>query len=328
MPNETKRSRRRKDALIRFGIIGCSRVARRRFLPALASSTYAWLTFVGSRDAKKAKAYADEFHTERFGSYEDVLASAEVDAVYISTPPTLHAEWVLKAAKAGKHIICEKPAFMDLKSARAVVEACRKADVRLFENYAFLYHPQHAAARALAEKIGSVERIEAKFLYPLPPEGDIRLKPELGGGVLHDSFGYPIATALFYFGVMPHIASYTETWDAKLRIETAAGLSLRFSKGRTLEGNVRMGSEEYASSYILYCPRGSITVCRAFAVDADKPAEIVLDTKSEKEKIIIPPASQFQLALDYFCKTVNENVEIDFEVELIARAEIKDMALR
>lgn len=309
---------------IRFGIIGCSRVARRRFLPALVSSPCTTLTFIGSRNTEKAKGYADEFGAKRYGSYEDVLASKAVDAVYISTPPTLHAEWVLKAARAGKHIICEKPAFTDVETARAAVKACRAADVRLFENYAFLYHPQHVAARALLSKIGGIERIKAEFSYLFPPKGDIRLKPELGGGVLHDSFGYPIAVALFYFGEMPQSASSVETRDAKLGIDTAAEISLRFSGDRIVEGKVQMGSGEYASSYILHGPHGSMTVCRAFAVDADKSTEIILEIKNKKEKIIIPPASQFQLALDDFCKTVNGDRDTNFEDGLLMRAEVKE----
>lgn len=309
-----------------FGIIGCSRVAQRRFLPALISSQCATLAFVGSRDAKKAKEYADEFHAEKYGSYEEVLASKEVDAVYISTPPTLHSEWVLKAARAGKHIICEKPAFTDVETARAAIEVCRANKVRLFENYAFLYHPQHEAARALSEKIGGITHISVRYLYPFPPKGDIRFKPELGGGVLHDSFGYPIATALFYFREIPESASSIKTRDANLGIDTAAELSLRFPNNRMLEGKVQMGSNDYTSSYVLHGPKGSIEVCRAFAVDADKPTEIIVETKNGKEKIIVPPASQFQLALDDFCRTLSGDRKRDFENELLMRAEVTEMA--
>lgn len=311
---------------IRFGIIGCSRVARRRFLPALVSSRCATLTFVGSRDAKKAKGYADEFHAEKYGGYEDVFANKNVDAVYISTPPTLHTEWVLKAARAGKHIICEKPAFPDLETARAAVEVCRANKVRLFENYAFLYHPQHAVARALVSKIGGIKRISAQYLYPFPPVGDIRLKPELGGGVQHDSFGYLFALALYYFDEAPQSVLCTQTFDKKLGIDTAADAVLSFSENRTLQGKVQIGSEEYASSYVLHGPRGSVVVRRAFAVDADKPTDIILKTKQGKEKIIVPPANQFQLALEDFCAAAVGKKESGCEKELLARAAMKDIA--
>ncbi|TSC73245.1 MAG: oxidoreductase domain-containing protein [Parcubacteria group bacterium Gr01-1014_70] len=313
---------------IRFGIIGCSRVAERRFLPAIAVSKRAALSFVGSRDTEKARKYADKFHATRFGSYEDVLASKDVDAVYISTPPTLHYEWIVKAARAGKHIICEKPACMDYKSARGAVRACRKAGVRLMENYAFLYHPQHAAARGLMLDIGSIKRISTRYFYPFPPEGDIRFNQSLGGGVFHDSFGYPIALAHFYFGEFPESISCAQTIDTRLGIDIAAEIVLRFSRNRTLDGKVKMGSAEYASSYILHGDCGSVEVLRAFAVPADKPAEILRTINGRVEKIQIPPASQFQLALDDFCDAVSGKIQKDFEKELLARAQMKNAAAK
>ncbi len=127
------------------------------------------------------------------------------DAVYISTPPSLHEEWVNKAAAAGKHILCEKPAFGDLRTAKKAVEHCRAAGVRLLEGYAFKYHPQHALVRSLvaAGRIGAPRFFSAEFTYPRPAGNDIRLKPELAGGVFHDSAGYPVAAALMQMPGVP-----------------------------------------------------------------------------------------------------------------------------
>ena len=135
---------------VQFGIIACSSVARRRFLPALKLANCAQLAHIGSRDAAKAESFAREFSCPKFGNYEAVLADSEINAVYISTPPTLHGEWVHKVAAAGKHILCEKPAFSSGEEARKAVAACRAAGVRLFEGYAFKYHPQHALVKSLA----------------------------------------------------------------------------------------------------------------------------------------------------------------------------------
>ena len=300
----------------------------RRFLPALVSSPLAKLTFVGSRDKKKAKQYAEEFGAQKFGSYEDVLASKEVDAVYISTPPLLHAEWVKKAASAGKHIICEKPSFPDYETTSGIISFCRGASVRLFENYAFLYHPQHKAARELSSRVGQVSSIEAVFLYPNPPGGDIRWRPELGGGVFHDSFGYPIATALHYFGELPESVECTLTVDQLHQIDTAAKLGLSWGDGRQAAGRIAMGEEGYSSRYILRGQDGQVEVCRAFAVDSDKPTEIAFETGDKKEIIQVKPASQFQLALEDFCKTIVGEVRRLFEDDILARAAVKEAALR
>src|SRR5271166_1722808 len=161
-------------APLRFGIIACSNVARRRFLPALSASTAARLEHVGSRDAAKAAQFAREFSCAKSGAYEAVLADPHVEAVYISTPPSVHEEWVIKAAAAGKHVLCEKPAFTDLAAAKKAVERCRAAGVRLLEGYAFKFHPQHAFVRSLIEqgRTGRPRLFTAQFTYPRPTADD------------------------------------------------------------------------------------------------------------------------------------------------------------
>src|SRR5947209_12648649 len=134
---------------VRFGILACSTVARRRFLPALTGATGARLERVGSRDRAKAEQFAREFSCQKYGTYEEVLADPDVDVVYLSTPPALHAEWVRRAALSGKHIWCEKPAFSDFATARDLVELCREKKVRLVEDYMLKYHPQQARLRGL-----------------------------------------------------------------------------------------------------------------------------------------------------------------------------------
>ncbi|OHA18706.1 MAG: hypothetical protein A2836_03370 [Candidatus Taylorbacteria bacterium RIFCSPHIGHO2_01_FULL_45_63] len=315
---------------VRFGIVGCSRVARRRFLPALHSSKAGKFLFAGSRNKEKAKQYALEFHAEKHGSYEDVLADERVDAVYISTPPLSHAEWVLKAANAHKHIICEKPAFPDYGTAREATSVCRAKGVRLVENYAFKYHPQHQIAKTLAKnKLGEFSRIEIKYLYPFPPDGDIRLKPELGGGVFHDSVGYVAATAMFHFEKPPVSVWCRQKIDQGKNIDTHVSFRLDFGAGVVAEGEVEMGAKEYASRYVLYGKSGELEVCRAFAIDSDKPAELVLRVGGSEEKIVVNPASQFQLLIEDFCKELeSRSSHKDFEADLLLQHKVMEAAAR
>ena len=129
---------------IRFGLIGCSSIARRRFAPAVTKSSFASLERIGSRDVTKAEQFARELGAPKWGTYEDVMTDPNVDAVYISTPPALHESWVRLAAEHGKHILCEKAAFSDYRTAVAMAELCRRLKVHLMEGYVFGYHPQHA----------------------------------------------------------------------------------------------------------------------------------------------------------------------------------------
>ena len=129
------------------------------------------------------------------------MRDPEVEAIYISTPISQHAEWVRRAAEQGKHVLCEKPLCARLADAVELVELCRKKRVRLMEAYSFGFHPQHAVARQWisAGRIGQPTFFNGEFTFPKPAEGDVRLRPELNGGVFHDALGYPVAAAMLVF---------------------------------------------------------------------------------------------------------------------------------
>ena len=127
---------------INFGIIGCSSVAKKSFIPALLKTNHAVLESVGSRSISKSKFIAQKFHCKNFGNYDDVLENKKIDAVYISLPIALQEKWIMKAAKAGKHILCEKSSTTSYHSAQKIVKECKKNGVRIMENFSFIFHPQ------------------------------------------------------------------------------------------------------------------------------------------------------------------------------------------
>ena len=145
-----------------FGIIGCSRIAKRSVIPAIIKSEYAELEIIGSRSTDKAKEFASEFNCEKFGSYEDVILDDSVDFVYISTPIHTHAEWSNKSTAAGKHVYVEKSSTNDLKSAIEMVESAKENNVRIMEGFMFRFHPQHQKVKELIKegKIGEVKEDE------------------------------------------------------------------------------------------------------------------------------------------------------------------------
>ena len=139
----------RKMEPLKFGIIGCSRIAKRSVIPAIIKSEYAEVEIIGSRSTDKAKDFAKEFNSEKFGTYEDVISDDSVDAVYISTPIDTHAEWANKVTAAGKHVYVEKSSTYDLKSAIEMVESAKENNVRLMEGFMFRFHPQHQKVKEL-----------------------------------------------------------------------------------------------------------------------------------------------------------------------------------
>ena len=183
---------------LKFGIIGCSRIAKRSVIPAIIKSEFAEVKIIGSRSTEKAKEFASEFNCEKFGTYEDVISDDSVDAVYISTPINTHEEWSIKATEAGKHVYVEKSSTTDFDSARRMVESAKENNVRLMEGFMFRFHPQHQKVKELIKegKIGEVKSFNGIFGCPAFPEGDIRYD----SGFLEDSGCYPICASRMIFG--------------------------------------------------------------------------------------------------------------------------------
>ena len=318
------------DAPIRFGIIACSNVARRRFLPALRASSSARLEHIGSRDPEKGKQYAREFSCEKFGSYEAVLSDPDVDAVYISTPPSLHEAWVNKAIAAGKHVLCEKPAFGDFDAAVSSVERCRNTGVRLMEGYSFKFHPQHKAVRSLIElgRIGQQRFFCAEFTYPRPPGSDIRLDPSLDGGVFCDSAGYPIAAALLQVSAHPATVFCQMSRDRAAGVDNSFCLWIRFAGGEMAQALVAFDMH-YRSRYAVSGTRGRVEVARAFAVTSQMKTTITLETDDREENIVLEPADQFCLMVDEFCAQIRgASPWKDFEGELLLQHAVMDASAR
>ncbi|WP_115849571.1 aldo/keto reductase [Thermasporomyces composti] len=189
---------------LRWGILGPGGIAR-RFAADLPASRTGVLVAVGSRDEAKAREFAAEYGAARgYGSYAELLADPEVDAVYVATPHPMHAEWAIRAAEAGKHVLCEKPLTVNHAEAMAVIEAAREHDVFLMEAYMYRCVPQTAKLVELIREgvIGEVHHIEASFAFHSRPTPGGRLwEPELAGGGILDVGGYPVTMARLLAGV-------------------------------------------------------------------------------------------------------------------------------
>jgi len=161
---------------LRFGILGAAQIAR-KLVPAMRRAPGVVPVAVASRDAAKAAAFAREFRLEPVAGYDALLARGDVDAVYIPLPDGLHEEWTLRAAAAGKHVLCEKSLTASCASAGRMVAACRAAGVRLMEAFMFRFHRQHARVRELlAEELGAPLAYYARFGFHLDDPANIRLR--------------------------------------------------------------------------------------------------------------------------------------------------------
>jgi predicted dehydrogenase len=164
------------------------------------------LIAVASRRADKGRDYADEWGIDMaYSSYEDMLADPEVHVVYNSLPNGLHAEWTIKAAQAGKHVLCEKPMTVTVAEADAVIEAVEQNHVVVAEAFMYRHHPQTLKVKELIEagKIGEVKLVRSSFTFTISNQPNVRLNPDLAGGSIWDVGCYPINYARFVVGAAP-----------------------------------------------------------------------------------------------------------------------------
>jgi xylose dehydrogenase (NAD/NADP) len=184
---------------LRWGILGAADIAIRRVIPAMHAARHTTPFALASRNAARAKDVAAQLGIPRaYGSYEDLLADPDVDAIYIPLPNTLHAEWTIRSAEAGKHVLCEKPLAASVAECEAMLAACHQAGVQLMEGFMYRFHPQHARVRAMvaAGLIGQPTLIRTTFCVRMQrPPDDIRFSPTLGGGSLLDVGVYALDAA-------------------------------------------------------------------------------------------------------------------------------------
>ncbi|MFM7148320.1 MAG: Gfo/Idh/MocA family protein [Gemmataceae bacterium] len=191
---------------LRFGILGVAKI-NERWLPGFRRARHADLIGIASRDGKKATRAAEEANIPRaYGSYEELLADPEIQAVYIPLPNVHHDHWTRRAADAGKHVLCEKPLTTTAPQARELIEYCRARKVTLMDGFMWPHHPRTARIRDLLDRgtIGKVHRVDSTFTFQLPLDpGNIRLQAEMGGGSLLDVGCYPVYGIRWAFGEEP-----------------------------------------------------------------------------------------------------------------------------
>ncbi|MCJ7995185.1 Gfo/Idh/MocA family oxidoreductase [Rhizobium cremeum] len=192
--------------MLRFGILSTAKIGRDLVVPAMQDAENCVVTAVASRDLAKARAMADRFSVPHaFGSYEEMLASDVIDAVYIPVPTAQHVEWAIKAADAGKHVLCEKPLALKAAEIDDVIAARDRNGVLVSEAFMVTYAPVWRKVRSLLSEgaIGRLRHVQGAFTYFNRDPANMRNKPELGGGGLPDIGVYPAISTRFATGAEP-----------------------------------------------------------------------------------------------------------------------------
>jgi len=319
---------------LKFGIIGCSRIARKSVIPAILQSEFAELEIIGSRTIEKSKEFSTEFNCKKNGTYDDVISDDSINAVYISTPIGTHAELAMKAASAGKHVYCEKSTTDSFTSAKEMVECSKNNNVRIMEGFMFRFHPQHQKVQELINnnKIGDLDSFYGSFGFPSFPEGDIRYNKELGGGFLNDSGCYPICASRMIFDQEPLSVFSHNSIDSKTGVDVKGTSILTYKNNKTANITYANGNY-YQAKYEVWGSEGVISLDRAYSVPSDFITKINLQYNIEntwegrKNEIIkVEPTDHFLKMIDIFCMEINGNskLSLNFEKELLNQAKVME----
>lgn len=258
---------------VRWGVVSTANIGRAAVNPAIQASSNGELVAVASRDADRARAFAGEHGiATSYGSYEALLDDEAVDAVYIPLPNSLHREWTVRAAKAGKHVLCEKPLALDAAECDEMAAAAADAGVQLMEAFMYRFHPRTERVVEMlgAGAVGEPKTIRSAFTFRLRSRDNIRLDPDLGGGALMDVGCYCVNVSRTLAGEEPESVQAIADWTDRGIDEFLAGV-LRFPRGVVAHFDCALTLER-SEAYEVGGTDGSLRVESAFlpgTADAD-----------------------------------------------------------
>lgn len=293
------------EVALRVGILGCSDIARRKFIPALLQSSHAHLAVVAARQPDKTDSLVPPGMNLKLMNYQDLVADPDIELIYISLPNHLHEEWSIRALEQGKHVLCEKPLALDAVAVGRMLDAADRNGRLLYENLMYLQHPQHSAVKAFISSggIGRVLSMRSEFAFPGPVDGDFRLDPSMGGGAFHDMNRYPLSAAQFFLAGKTH--HFIQGKD-----EQQTGLTVSFEAESVTDAGEKFSfmvafGRSYRSFYEICGEQGTLRVDRAYTTPADMNNLIAVTVGGRDESFYVPPSDHFLNTIEHVCDLIH-----------------------
>ncbi|MGA2613360.1 MAG: Gfo/Idh/MocA family oxidoreductase [Spirochaetia bacterium] len=294
-----------------WGVLSVSTHYRLRVHTYLAKSPLVEMRAVASRSREKAAAFARESGIPRaYGSYEELLADKEIEAVYIPLPNHMHAEWVKKCADAGKHVLCEKPFALDAHEAEDAIRHAEKRGVRVMEAFMYRFHPQWQRAREIvkAGELGSVHSVHTLFAFMLTDPSNIRNVLSMGGGGLPDIGCYAVSTARFIFGREPTRVVSLVHRDPKLKTDILSSGILDFGAARSV---FTVGTQTFSWQKVdVIGSDGQMRIHLPYNAYPDMPMRLTVTTGVGERDILTTAADQYQLMFEGFSRAVRGEEQV------------------
>lgn len=297
---------------VRWGVLGCADIAIKRVIPAMQHSELSRVIAIASRSTDRARDTASRLGIPvAYGSYDELLSDPDIEAVYNPLPNHLHAEWTLRAAAAGKHVLCEKPLAMNAVEAQQMVDGCGKAGVQLMEAFMYRLHPLWIRARELVAggRIGELRAIETVFSFVNLDPKDIRNIPEYGGGALMDIGCYAVNVARLMFGSEPVAVTASIHRDPNFGTDVLTSAILDFGgRHAAFTCSTQLDADQ---KVLLMGTTGRLVIEIPFNIPSDRPTRLLLYTATPGvEAIEIPIADVYTVQADAFSAAIRNNTVV------------------
>lgn len=306
---------------VKWGVLGAASIAVRKVIPGMQLGAWSTVVAIASRDRKKAEEAARKLGISRaYGSYEELLADGDVEAVYNPLPNHLHVPWSIKAAETGKHVLCEKPLSLTAAEARTLLAVRTRMGVKIGEAFMVKTHPQWLKTRELIRSgwIGELRSIVGAFSYFNRNPENVRHKLEWGGGGLMDIGCYPITTSRWMFREEPLRVCGALERDPDFGTDRLASGILEFSSGHAV---FTCGTQVVPYQRMqFFGTKGRIEIEIPFNAPPDRPTRIFLDDGRDVfgggiTTEMIATCDQYTVQGDEFSRAIRENREVPVPLE-------------
>jgi predicted dehydrogenase len=308
---------------VRWGILSPAKIGTQKVIPAIQRAERCDVVAIASRDADRAQTAAEALGIPRVhGSYEALLADPFVDAVYIPLPNHLHTEWTIAAARAGKHVLCEKPLALTAAEAETMISACSDAGVLLMEAFMYRLHPSWVAVRELvaAGRIGELRTVQSWFSYFNDDPTNIRNILEAGGGALYDIGCYNVNLSRMLFGAEPTRVQASIERDPVGGTDVLTSAILGFPSGGMAAFTCATRTETDQRVHV-YGTEGRISVGIPFNIPPDLPTHVFVTAGGDppvapaSETLTFEPCDQYTVQAEAFAAAILDGAPLPTPIE-------------
>jgi len=310
-----------KPQKVKWGVLGVAHIAVKKVIPAMQKGEWSEISAIASRDAKKAHVAAEKLGIPKFyGSYDELLADPEIEAIYNPLPNHLHVPWSIQAAEAGKHVLCEKPISITVGEAKDLLAARDRCGVKIGEAFMVKTHPQWLRTRELirVSAIGELRSIVGSYSYFNRDPQNVRNVAVWGGGGILDIGCYPITTSRFIFGQEPSRVMGAIERDPDMKIDRLASAILEFPAGHCVFTCSTQLVPQQRMQFL--GTKGRIELRIPFNAPNDRPCEIVVDDGRDIfgggiRAELTPVCDQYTVQGDAFSRAIREGGDVPVPLE-------------